>query len=295
MGDNGKKVGLLAWKDILPWQKDNEYILTGYRQSRAFFKYTMRQATNIWSHLIGALQFLLGLLRFLHFHFSAMTSDRPLNMPDVAAVSVYYLCVVVCFALSTAFHTLSDHSAPLHRFGNQLDHLGIVLVMWGTGVSGTHFALRCAPASLRILYFSAVTATAAGCAVFTLQPRFRTPSFRTARFLMYCFLGASLFAPVVHAWRGFGGGEDGLAAVSAVMGLRSFLGLALVNFAGAAVYAARVPERWFPGTFDLLGQSHNWMHVLVFTGALIRLSGLLEVCDGWAAEGGLAVYCQGAN
>jgi len=215
--------------------------------------------------------------------------------PDVAAVSVYYLCVVVCFALSTAFHTLSDHSAPLHRFGNQLDHLGIVLVMWGTGVSGTHFALRCAPASLRILYFSAVTATAAGCAVFTLQPRFRTPSFRTARFLMYCFLGASLFAPVVHAWRGFGGGEDGLAAVSAVMGLRSFLGLALVNFAGAAVYAARVPERWFPGTFDLLGQSHNWMHVLVFTGALIRLGGLLEVCDGWAAEGGLAVYCQGAS
>lgn len=63
-----------------------------------------------------------------------------------------------------------------------------------------------------------------------------------------------------------------------------FLGLAVINFSGAALYAARIPERWFPGTFDLVGQSHNWMHVLVFTGAVVRLIGLLDVAEHWQTD-----------
>lgn len=68
-----------------------------------------------------------------------------------------------------------------------------------------------------------------------------------------------------------------------MMGLTSFLGLAVINFSGAAAYAARIPERWYPRTFDLLGQSHNWMHVLVLTGALVRLRGLHDTVGVWQA------------
>lgn len=239
---------------------------------------------NIWSHLLGALHFLYGLVQFVQARAFSRDGARA---GDMVAVSVYYLCVVVCFALSTIFHTFSDHSSEMHRFGNELDHLGIVLVMWGTGVSGVHFAFRC-DAQLRWFYFLAISATALGCAVFTLKPKFRQPSYRTARFLMYCFLGTSLFAPVAH-----GSVDYGFAALSEMMGLRSFLGLAVINFLGAAVYAARVPERWFPGTFDLLGQSHNWMHVLVLTGAFVRLGGLLAVCEHWQMEGEAIASCRG--
>lgn len=45
------------------------------------------------------------------------------------ATSIYFLGVVVCFVLSTIFHTFSDHSPEMHKFGNELDHLGIVLVI----------------------------------------------------------------------------------------------------------------------------------------------------------------------
>lgn len=106
---------------------------------------------------------------------------------------------------------------------------------------------------------------------------------------MYCFLGASLFAPVLH-----GSFKYGYAALSDMMGLGSFFGLALINFSGAALYAARIPERWFPGRFDLLGQSHNWMHVLVLTGALVRLSELLAVCEMWQLDSGDRL-CQGLS
>ncbi|CAJ2506398.1 Uu.00g005280.m01.CDS01 [Anthostomella pinea] len=205
------------------------------------------------------------------------------------ALSLYNLCVIVCFVLSSTFHTFSDHSKEMHKFGNELDHLGIVLVMWGTGMSGTHFAFYCHEA-LRNAYFLVLSGTATGCAIFTLQPNFRQPTFRTVRFLMYCFLGASLFAPLIHGiWR-FGGAE-----LDAMMGLGSFLGLAIINFTGAAVYAMRIPERWFPRRFDLLGQSHNWMHVLVLTGALVRLRGQLEVMSRWQMHTETYGFCKGAN
>lgn len=239
---------------------------------------------NIWSHLLGAIFFAYTLYQYLELGIGLHAA----RTQDVIALSVYNLSVTVCLVLSTVFHTFSDHSAATHKFGNELDHLGIVLVMWGTGVSGAHFAFYCDP-HLRNSYLAALSFTALGCAVFTLQPEFRKPAYRTARFLLYCFLGASLFAPVAHGLLRFGSAE-----LSAGMGLGSFLGLALVNFTGAAVYAARIPERWFPGTFDLLGQSHNWMHVLVFAGALVRLQGLLEVTAHWRLHTEQYGFCSDA-
>ena len=226
---------------------------------------------NIWSHLIGAVLFLVMLCQFVSWHSSA----GDLLLSDIAAVGAYYLCVVVCFVLSTIFHTFSDHSPGMHRFGNELDHLGIVLVMWGTAVSGTYFIYYCRPA-FRGAYLVLLTIIAYGCGVFTLRPKFRQPAYRTMRFLMYLFLGTSLFAPVFH-----GAHLYGWARLEEMMGLESYLGLAVVNFSGAAVYAMRIPERWFPGRFDIIGMSHNWMHILVLTGALVRLRGLLSVVEIW--------------
>ncbi len=232
--------------------------------------------------MLGALLFAGLLVKFLVL--AGLWDGR--HLADAAAVGVYYVGVVVCFVLSTTFHTFSDHSPHMHRFGNELDHLGIVLVMWGAGVSGAHFAFYCHPAT-RNAYFGLLTATALGCGVFTLRPKFRQPPYRTARFLMYFFLGASLFTPVAH-----GVSRVGWARLDAMMGLRSFLGLGLVNFSGAAVYALRVPERWFPRRFDLVGQSHNWMHLLVLTGALVRLVGLLAAMRRWQEHGDIAGYCM---
>ncbi len=133
-------------------------------------------------------------------------------------------------------------------------------------MSGTHFAFYC-NRLLRNFYFVLLTATGFGCGVFTLQPKFRQPSYRTMRFLMYCFLGALSLHRWLH-WAHRYGWEQ----LDQMMGVESFFGLGFINFSGAAIYAARIPERWFPRRFDMLGQSHNWMHLLVLTGALVRLS-----------------------
>ena len=41
------------------------------------------------------------------------------------------------------FHTCSNHSKEGHRIGNQLDHLGIVIVIWGSAIPSDYFGFYC--------------------------------------------------------------------------------------------------------------------------------------------------------
>ena len=39
---------------------------------------------------------------------------------------------------------------------------------------------------------------------------------------------------------------------------------------GAGLYAARIPERWKPGAFDVAFNSHQILHVAVIVAALVH-------------------------
>ncbi|PWI64322.1 hypothetical protein PCL_11265 [Purpureocillium lilacinum] len=241
---------------------------------------------NIWSHLIGAVKFLHDFVGFLNPMFASAGITADGRVPDVVAISLYYLSVIACFGLSTTFHVFSDHSPRLHLLTNQLDHLGIVLVMWSTGVSGGHFALQCTSTTIRTLYLSMLTFVAACCGLLTLRSRFRQPEFRRERFSVYILLGISLFGPFLHGWSSFGS----LERLNEVAGLRSFLQLTMINTLGGVLYATRIPERWFSGTFDLIGNSHNCMHIMAIGGATIRLRGLLAVRSQDRPPEGIAAW-----
>jgi len=53
---------------------------------------------------------------------------------------------------------------------------------------------------------------------------------------------------------------------------------------GAGLYASRVPERWAPGKFDLLWNSHNLFHLAVVTAALIHYKSVLLLLN-WRDSG----------
>lgn len=113
-----------------------------------------------------------------------------------------------------------------------------------------------------------------------MQPVFRTPKGRRVRFGLYSILGLSAFASAIH-----GVLRHGFAEQNRRMSLPYFLGLGVLNFTGAALYTVRVPERWFPRQFDIIGSSHQFMHVLVMCGALSHTIGLLKAFDFWHGSG----------
>jgi len=92
----------------------------------------------------------------------------------------------------------------------------------------------------------------------------------------FAVLGLSAFIPVVH-----GIILNGWETQNERMAVSYFVGLGLLNGAGTAIYALRVPERWYPRMFDIYGSSHQIMHVLVALGALSHATGLLKAFDNW--------------
>ena len=46
---------------------------------------------------------------------------------------------------------------------------------------------------------------------------------------------------------------------------------------GAVIYALKIPERWFPRTFDIWLQSHTIFHLLILVGASIHIWSSLRV------------------
>ena len=214
------------------------------------------------------------------FYSESLTARSAGQRTDRFLVTLYYIGVVNCLLLSTAFYAFSSYSKEAHKLGNELDHLGVVLVIWGSAIPCIHFAFHDHSSTLRYTHYALTCVFAATSAVFTLRPKFRKPAYRRMRFYMYVLLGVSAFLPVLQGLQLHGFGE-----LNRRMSLTNFVGLGLLNFCGAAIYAARIPERWSPRRFDAWGSSHQIMHVLVVCGALSHERGLLKAVEYWSGKG----------
>ena len=72
--------------------------------------------------------------------------------------NVYYLlesAEPILQANRYRFHIISNHSANLAAFGNQLDYLGIVILMWGSTIPTVYYGFYC-DRNLQILYCTMV-------------------------------------------------------------------------------------------------------------------------------------------
>ena len=59
------------------------------------------------------------------------------------------------------FHIISNHSAKVAAFGNQLDYLGIVILMWGSTIPTVYYGFYC-DKKLQVLYCTMVRLAALG-------------------------------------------------------------------------------------------------------------------------------------
>ena len=91
---------------------------------------------------------------------------------------------------------------------------------------------------------------------------------------MYTFLGLSAISFVAHGIIKYG--RETMVNRMSInwMGL-----MATLNLIGAATYATRVPEAWFPRRFDIWGSSHQWLHVLVIGAGIAHWAGLARAFD----------------
>ncbi|KAF7951666.1 hypothetical protein EAE96_006965 [Botrytis aclada] len=281
-GDGIEEVGerrlkVMRWDEVAEWRQDNEYILTGYRPEtksslrsfRSVF-HLHNETINIHCHLLGAVLF--ALLPIYIYH-TLLPRYNDAATADLVVFALFFGGVAVCFGLSFLYHTLNNHSHQTAAFWIELDYLGIVALMWGSTVATIYHGFIC-DVKLQRIYWSMITLLSLALTLFTLLPPFRTPFFRPYRTLMYAALGLSAVIFIVHSIVIYG-----ISLQYKRLSLGWIVGMAGLNFVGALAYSSRIPEKYYPGRFDIYGNSHQILHCMVVLAALAHFAGLVQSFD----------------
>lgn len=274
-----KRVWEAGWTVVhhnsLPkWLRDNDFLLRGHRPPLnsfwACFKSIFRIHTetgNIWTHLLGFIAFIGVAAYFL---------TRPsveIQWQEKAVFSAYFAGAILCMGFSWIFHTVYCHSEKVGRFFNKLDYCGIALLTMGSFVPWLYYSFYCR-IEPKIAYIILIFILGTACIIVSMWDKFAEPKFRPVRAGMFIGLGLSGVIPAVHYIV-----TDGFYDAINVAALGWLLLMAFLYIAGAVIYAVRIPERIWPGKFDIWFQSHQIFHVFVIAAAFVHYHGISEIAN----------------
>lgn len=115
---------------------------SSFHKSFASLGYLHNESVNIYSHLIGAGLFTgAGALMYTlvkHRYEKASASD-------IAAFGCFFAGAFLCLGMSGTYHTISNHSPMVARFGNKLDYVGIVFLITGSFIPSIFYGFYCHP------------------------------------------------------------------------------------------------------------------------------------------------------
>ena len=147
---------LLGYHEIKDWQKDNEYILSGYRPESlsapacfASWTYVHNETANIYSYVVAAAAFLIAQPLM-----SQQISQSFANAPngDYLIFSFFLWAAFACFSISFTYHTLMNHSSHVSHLCLRTDYVGIVVLTLGDFISGIYLVFYCEPVQRRIYW-----------------------------------------------------------------------------------------------------------------------------------------------
>ncbi|XP_020813920.1 adiponectin receptor protein isoform X2 [Drosophila serrata] len=260
------------YKNLPKWLQDNDFLHRGHRPPlpsfRACFKSIFRVHTetgNIWTHLLGCIAFIGVATYFI---------TRPsveIQTQEKIVFGAFFIGAIVCLGFSFAFHTLSCHSVEMGRLFSKLDYCGIALLIMGSFVPWLYYGFYC-HYQPKVIYLSVVCVLGVLSIVVSLWDKFSEPGLRPLRAGVFMSFGLSGVIPAIH----YSIMEGWFSQMSrASLGWLILMGLLYIL--GALMYALRVPERWFPGKFDIWGQSHQIFHILVIAAAFVHYHGISEM------------------
>lgn len=268
-----------GWKAMphhaLPnWLRDNDYLLSGHRPPLPScvecFKSIFRIHTetgNIWTHLIGALSFIGVATYFL---------TRPnveIQFQEKVVFGAFFLGAIICLFCSALFHTFYCYSPSVSKFFNKIDYCGISVLTIGSFVPWLYYAFYCESVP-KVVYLIFILMLGVSCIIVSLWEKFSEPEFRAIRAGMFIALGLSGVVPAIHYSILFGGYK-----AFNVGALGWLILMAVLYIVGACLYAARIPEKLFPGRFDIWFQSHQIFHVFVVLAAYVHYHGITKLAS----------------
>ncbi|XP_066251804.1 adiponectin receptor protein isoform X1 [Euwallacea similis] len=254
------------------WLQDNDFLERGHRPPlpsfRACFKSIFRIHTetgNIWTHMLGCVAFIGIAIYFL------MRPHLEIELQEKIVFGAFFAGAIICLGFSFMFHTVNCHSQFVGKLFSKLDYCGIALLIMGSFVPWLYYGFYC-HFKPKVIYLSVVCALGITSIMVSLWDKFSESGWRPFRAAVFMTFGLSGIVPAIH----FGVVEGWFTHVSQ-KSLGWLILMGVLYIVGAMLYALRVPERWFPGKFDIWFHSHQIFHVFVLGGALVHFHGISEM------------------
>ncbi|KAI9030790.1 pPR-type GPCR protein [Phycomyces nitens] len=282
LGDTPRFGKTVSWSDLPAWLQDNIYITDGYRPPMPNYRdcfnslfYLHNESVNIWSHLLAFFVFIgLGIA----FLWNQPFADS-LTKFDYAYFFAFILGALVCLGFSSSFHCLSCHSEPVAAAWNRCDYAGITSLIVGSFFPIIHYGFHCHK-GWQTFYLVIITVLGAFTAVITLMKHFRTPAYRWIRTSLFLALGLFGIVPTLHGIYIYGF-DKAIHTVS----LANLLLMAVSYVTGALIYGHRIPERYYPGTFNIWFASHQIFHIFVVIALISHYLGVMRAMEYWHKHG----------
>jgi adiponectin receptor len=179
---------------------------------------------------------------------------------------VFIFSALFCLGCSVICHLFSAHSPDVCSMVCRLDYAGISILLAGSYFPIIFYIFYCDTALIWI-YLSCISVSSIIVFIMAMAPFFQTAKFRTARGLSFLGLGLLGVFPLTH--------------MLFIPHIISHFQIAIVWFLlmgacyiiGVGFYILRIPERFYPGKFDLWGSSHNIWHLFVLAAVLCHYVG----------------------
>lgn len=256
--------------------KDNRNILGSYR---AYYTLSMcirslwyihNETVNIWTHFLGLLLFIALFAWFLATDV-APTEREPMHFIILFAFS---LGLVTCLLCSTLFHLTNAHySCKFSKVMHKLDYFGITTLVIGSFIPMIFLGFACSPI-WKYVYLSIVLSMGSFGLIGPWFHFWTELKYHTFRVCVYVILTGSGVFPLIHVNFILPISETWPYTVGLAMEI-------MIYFLGLMIYVFQVPERWFPGRFDIWCHSHQVWHMFVLAAAFTHFATVAFMYRNW--------------
>lgn len=186
-------------------------------------------------------------------------------------IFIMLISAILCLSFSTQYHILGVISKKINSFSSRFDYGGISLLIAGSCYPPYYYFFHC-DNIFKSIYLCFITIFALCVFFYSLTSDFYLPTRRTFRGILFLILGLSTAIPVFHLIflnKTITGFMEGPRLIYWYFGGISYV-------FGALLYINRIPEKCFPGKFDIFGSSHQLFHCLVLLGVIFHYLGCLD-------------------
>ncbi|CAI2373976.1 unnamed protein product [Moneuplotes crassus] len=295
-GSYGKKIGL--FHEAPEHNKYLIYIKTGYRIGYTSFKDCFKsifsihnETVNIWTHLVGIFMYIFlsyyvcylmptteelrnfdgsqgALVRYHKYFVEKILGYNVEHLreenSEVFPLILHYLGGVICMACSTSHHVFMCHSEKVFHFFYKCDSFGILFLALGMNFTMNFYIFYCEQTFyIAYIYIGLANLNSLLIAILTFHPKFNQTKYRALRVWLFIIFGVICCIAIFHSLFI----TDPLYSYGAAPWW--FSGN-IISIFGSYIYVKKVPEKWYPCTFDHCGQSHNIWHLLIMVASGIH-------------------------